>query len=164
MQMEAGLDTGPVLLREAMPIGGEVTTGALHDALSAMGARMIVATLDGLDDLIPEPQPADGVTYAEKIDKAETRIDWTKPAHEVSRHIRGLSPFPGAWCMVGDERVKLLGARVVPGDAEPGTALGGFTIACDAGAVEITRAQRAGKRAMTAQDILQGWEMPAKID
>ncbi|MDG2454130.1 MAG: methionyl-tRNA formyltransferase, partial [Paracoccaceae bacterium] len=111
MQMEAGLDTGPVLSRESFAIGDEETTGELHDRLSALGARMIVDAL-ARDDVMAVSQDAEGVTYAAKIDKAEARVDWAAPAAVVDRQIRGLSPFPGAWCMVGDERVKLLGSRV----------------------------------------------------
>ena len=156
MQMEAGLDTGPVLLREATDIAPDDTTGALHDRLSAMGARLVVAALDRLPDLTPEPQPEDGVTYAAKIDKAEARVDWAQPAAAVARQINGLSPFPGAWCDVASERVKLLGAVVTDGDAAPGIVLDGFTIACATGAVSITMAQREGKRAMPAVEVLRG--------
>ena len=156
MQMEAGLDTGPVLLRETMEIGRAETTGHLHDALSQMGARLIVKALAELDTLTPVPQPQEGVTYAAKIDKAEARVDWSKSAAEVSQLIRGLSPFPGAWCDVAGERVKLLGARTVAGKGAPGQVLGGFTIACGEGAVEVTQAQRAGKKAMPAAEILKG--------
>ncbi|MFO8126304.1 methionyl-tRNA formyltransferase [Yoonia sp.] len=156
MQMEAGLDTGPVLLSERTPIGPEETTGQLHDRLSQMGARLIVQALDDLSALSPDPQPEDGVTYAAKIDKAEARVDWSKSAAEVSRLIRGLSPFPGAWCDVAGERIKLLGARAVDGAGEPGQVLGGFAIACGDGAVEVTQAQRPGKKAMSADEILKG--------
>jgi methionyl-tRNA formyltransferase len=96
------------------------------------------------------PQPAEGVTYAAKIDKAEARVDWTRPAVEVDRLIRGLSPAPGAWCLVGEERVKLLGARLAAGEAQPGQVLKGFTVACGTGAVEVTEVQREGKRPMPA--------------
>jgi methionyl-tRNA formyltransferase len=106
MQMEAGLDTGPVLLREAVQIGAEETTAELHDRLSALGARLIGETLAQLP-LPATPQPAEGATYAAKIDKAEARVDWSRPAVEVDRLIRGLSPFPGAWVEVNGERVKL---------------------------------------------------------
>ena len=164
MQMEAGLDTGPVLLRQATPIGPEETTGALHDRLSGMGAALIVEALEQLAGLSPEAQPEDGVTYAAKIDKAEARVDWTRPAAEVSAHIRGLSPFPGAWCEVGGERVKLLGARVLDGaGVAAGTVLGGFTIACGSGAVQVTRAQRAGKAPMDAEDLLRGLTLPGQL-
>ncbi|MEM8538199.1 MAG: methionyl-tRNA formyltransferase [Pseudomonadota bacterium] len=164
MQMEAGLDTGPVLLRGQTAIAADDTTGSLHDRLSVMGARLIVDALARLDDLVAVQQPETGVTYAEKIDKAEARVDWSRSAHEVDRQIRGLSPFPGAWCRVGEERVKVLGSRLVPASGAPGSVLGGFTVACGTDAVEITRAQRAGKRAMAAAEILQGWSLPARID
>ncbi len=163
MQMEAGLDTGPVLLREATPIGQEETTGQLHDRLSRMGARLIVEALARLPELVPQEQPDDGVTYAAKIDKAEARVDWARPAEEVSRIIRGLSPFPGAWCEVAGERVKLLGARVAQGEGQPGEVLGGFTIACGHGAVTVTEAQRAGKRPMQAAEVLKGLDLGQKI-
>ena len=164
MQMEAGLDTGPVLLREAIEIGAEETTGALHDRLSALGARLIVEALARLEDLRAEPQPEAGVTYAEKIDKAEARVDWARPAAEVDRLIRGLAPFPGAWCEIGGERVKLLGSRLVDGEGLPGAVLEGFVVACGTGAVEITEAQRAGKRAMTATDVLKGLDLPSRLN
>ena len=156
MQMEAGLDTGPVLLREATGIAPDHTTGALHDRLSAMGALLVVEALRRLPDLTREPQPAEGVTYAAKIDKAEARVDWAQPAASVARQINGLSPFPGAWCDVAGERVKLLAAVVADGDAAPGTVLDGFTIACATGAVRITTAQREGKRALPVAEVLRG--------
>lgn len=164
MQMEAGLDTGPVLLRQATPIGAEEVTSELHDRLSQMGAALILSALDRLPDLPPEPQPAEGVTYAAKIDKAEARIDWTRPAVQVDRLIRGLSPFPGAWCMAGSERVKLLRARLATGSGAPGTVLHGLTIACGDGAVEITLAQREGKKAQVPEDFLRGFTLPARLD
>ena len=163
MQMEAGLDTGPVLLREAVPIGAEETTAVLHDRLSALGARLIVAALDRLPDLVPVPQPEAGVTYAAKIDKAEARVDWSRPAAEVDRLIRGLSPFPGAWVEVGGERVKLLGSRLAAGEGAPGAVLGGFTVACGTGAVEVTVAQREGKRPLPAVEVLKGLDLPARL-
>ena len=160
MQMEAGLDTGPVLLRKATPIGEAETTQELHDRLSQMGARLIVRALERLPDVVPEPQPETGVTYADKIDKAEARIDWTRPAEEVSRLIRGLSPFPGAWAELSGERIKFLRCRQVEGTGTPGAVLGGLTIACGTGAVEVTMAQRQGKRAMPAAEILRGLDLP----
>lgn len=163
MQMEAGLDTGPVLLREATPIGPEETTGALHDRLSGMGARLILSALSRLPDLVPAPQPETGVTYAAKIDKAEARIDWSAPAAEVDRLIRGLSPFPGAWCLAGEERVKLLASRLVEGQGAPGQVLGGMRVACGTGAIEITQAQREGKRAMVPDDFLRGFALPDRL-
>ncbi|MFQ6547202.1 methionyl-tRNA formyltransferase [Aestuariibius sp. 2305UL40-4] len=163
MQMEAGLDTGPVLLEKRIAIGAEETAGELHDRLSVLGAEAIVEALAALGELEPVAQPEEGVTYAAKIDKTEARVDWTRPAEEVSRLIRGLAPFPGAWCLAGEERVKLLGARVVDGAGAQGEVLHGFTVACGDGAVEITRAQRAGKAAMSAGEILRGVEMPATL-
>ena len=163
MQMEAGLDTGPVLLREALDIAPAETTGALHDRLSHLGARLIVKTLAQLPDLTPQAQPEEGVTYAAKIDKAEARVNWDQPAQAVANHICGLSPFPGAWCDVAGERVKLLAAEVASGAGVPGTVIDGFTIACREGAVRITRAQRQGKKAMDAQDVLRGLNLGAQI-
>ncbi len=163
MQMEAGLDTGPVLLRRATPIGETDTTGDLHDRLAGLGAEMIVETLARLPDLTPEPQPETGVTYADKIDKAEARIDWSRPATEVARHINGLSPFPGAWTDLDGERLKLLRAEPKKGDAPTGTHLGGFRIACGSGAVQIHEAQRQGKRPMTTADLLRGLTLPARL-
>lgn len=160
MQMEAGLDTGPVLLRQAVDIGREETTAQLHDRLSALGAELIVQALARLDELTPEPQSHDGVTYAHKIDKAEARVDWTRPAVEVDRLIRGLSPFPGAWCMAGGERLKLLASRPCDGEGAAGEVLGGLVIACGQGAVEVTLAQREGKRPMEQSEFLRGFDLP----
>lgn len=162
MQMEAGLDTGPVLLREATAIGPEETTQDLHDRLSVMGARLICDALTRLP-LPGVPQPDDGVTYATKIDKAEARIDWTRPSVAVDNQIRGLSPFPGAWTEAAGERIKFLRSRVAPGSGAPGQVLDGLTIACGTGAVEITLAQREGKRPMTPEDFLRGFHLPAHL-
>ena len=162
MQMEAGLDTGPVLLRKATKIGAQETTGELHDRLSEMGAQAIVEALERLDDLTPEAQPDTGVTYAEKIDKSEARVDWTRPAAEVDAHIRGLSPFPGAWCEVNGERIKLLASTVSEGRGVPGEVLDDvLTVACGAGAVRLLRLQRAGKGAQDAETFLRGMNVPA---
>ncbi len=163
MQMDAGLDTGPVLLREALLIGDTDTTGDLHDRLSGLGARLVVEALERLDVLRPEPQPEVGVTYAQKIDKAEARIDWSQPAAEVDRLIRGLSPFPGAWCEAGTERLKLLRSRVAPGAGAPGEVLGGLTVACGEAAVEVLEVQRAGAKALPAVEALRGWEPPRRL-
>jgi len=160
MQMDAGLDTGPVLLREATPITPDDTTADVHDRLAAMGARLIVDALATLDTLTPEAQPDTGVTYADKIDKAEARIDWSRPATEVDRQIRGLSPFPGAWTTLGGKRLKLLRSRVATGQGAPGTVLTGFTIACGTGAVEITQAQIEGRGAQDAAAFLRGTSLP----
>ncbi len=173
MQMDAGLDTGAVLLREAAAIGPEDTAADLQDRLSAVGARLIREALDRLDDLVPQPQPAEGVTYAAKIDKAEARVDWSRPAAEVDRQIRGLSPVPGAWCEVAGERIRLLRSRLAPGQGAAGqgaggqwaagTVLEGFTIACGSGAVEVLEAQREGKRAMPAAEVLRGLALPPRL-
>jgi methionyl-tRNA formyltransferase len=160
MQMEAGLDTGPVLLREALAIGPEETTSDLHDRLSVLGAKLIVAALAQIDDLTPETQPEDGVTYAAKIDKAEARIDWTRPAVEIDRQIRGLSPFPGAWTTLGGKRLKLLRARLGSGDGPAGTVLQGLTVACGSGAVEITEVQAEGRGRQDSDSFLRGTSVP----
>ncbi len=162
MQMEAGLDTGPVLAEARTPIGPEDTTADLHDRLAGMGAGLVVDVLGRLP-LSAVPQAAAGVTYASKIDKAEARIDWTRPAAEVDRLIRGLSPFPGAWCLIGDERVKLLRSRLVAGQGAPGQVLPGFVVACGDGAVEVLDAQREGKRPMPAAEILRGLALPDRL-
>lgn len=163
MQMEAGLDTGPVLMRQSIPVEPQDTTAILHDRLSDLGARLVVHALANLAALEPHIQPEAGVTYAKKIDKAEARVDWSQPAIEVDRLIRGLSPFPGAWCEVDGERVKLLESRVVEGAGDAGQVLGGFRIACGTGAVEILKAQRQGKRPMDALEVLRGFEMPDRL-
>lgn len=163
MQMQAGLDTGPVLLCEDTAIGPGDTTGDLHDRLSATGVRLILTALDDIDRLPRRPQSEAGVTYATKIDKAEARIDWTRPAAEVDRQIRGLSPFPGAWCLIAGERVKLLRSALAQGEGAPGAHLGGFRIACGTGAVAIAEAQREGKRPMAAPDLLRGWSLPERL-
>lgn len=156
MQMEAGLDTGPVLLRREIAIGAEDTTGELHDRLSVLGAETVVQALARLGDLVPEPQPQEGITYAEKIDKSEARIDWTAPATQIDRQIRGLSPFPGAWTLVNGKRVKLLRSRVAKGVGAPGQVLRDLTVACGDGAVEVLDVQPEGKPRMTAEAYLSG--------
>ncbi len=156
MQMEAGLDTGPVLLRDATPINAGDTTADLHDRLSEMGACLIVKALVNLPALKPIAQAIDGVSYAAKIDKAEAQVDWARSAGHIDRQIRALSPFPGAWTTADGARVKLLMSRVGPGNGTPGEVLDGFSIACGAGAVEILRAQRQGKQAMEANEFLRG--------
>lgn len=164
MAMEAGLDTGPVLVSEATAIGPHDTAGTLHDRLAALGARLIVDALARLDRLAPVPQPEAGVTYAAKIDKAEARVDWTRPAAEVDRLIRGLSPFPGAWTGIGGARVKLLLSEPAAGSGPPGTVLDGDaaagpTVACGDGAVRLLRLQRAGRGPQDAADFLRGFPL-----
>ncbi|QFT98490.1 Methionyl-tRNA formyltransferase [Roseovarius sp. THAF8] len=161
MQMEAGLDTGPVLLRQETLIGAEETTGALHDRLSRMGAEAITTALGRLEDLTPEPQPEIGVTYADKIDKAEARIDWTRPAEEVDRQIRGLSPFPGAWTDHDGTRIKFLASRIGAGSGAPGEVLDdALTIACGSGAVQVLRLQKAGRGPQGTAEFLRGMALP----
>ncbi|QYX58253.1 methionyl-tRNA formyltransferase [Roseovarius sp. SCSIO 43702] len=162
MRMEEGLDTGPVLLREATAIGAEETTGQLHDRLSRMGARLIVEALARLDDLAATPQPDEGVTYAAKIDKAEARVDWARPAREVDALIRGLSPFPGAWISHDGQRIKLLASRRAEGRSAPGEVLDrpGLVVACGEDAVALLRLQREGRGAQDAEEFLRGRPMP----
>ncbi|WP_071674551.1 methionyl-tRNA formyltransferase [Nioella nitratireducens] len=160
MQMEAGLDTGPVLLRKATPIAAEETTQDLHDRLSVMGAAAIVEALNRLADLVAEPQPDEGVTYAHKIDKAEAQIDWTASAAEIDRQIRGLSPFPGAWTMLAGKRLKLLRCRLAKGAGAPGAVLDGLTIACGTDAVQVTEVQAEGRGRQAADEFLRGTPVP----
>ncbi|GAD54189.1 methionyl-tRNA formyltransferase [Limimaricola cinnabarinus] len=163
MRMEAGLDTGPVLLREATPIGATDTTSDLHDRLARIGGALVVKALREIDTLRPDPQPEAGVTYAAKIDKAEARVDWTRTAAHVARQINGLSPFPGAWCMAGEERLKILRAVSGPGEGAPGEAIGPATIACGDGAVELLEIQREGKKPMQAEAALRGLSLPEAL-
>ena len=161
MQMESGLDTGPVLLRQTTDIGAEETAAQLHDRLSNMGAGLIIEALANLPNLTPEPQPDDGVTYAAKIDKSETRIDWTRSAADIDRHIRGLSPSPGAWTEVAGDRIKLLASRLAEGQGVPGAVLDNhLRVSCGEGAVELLRLQRAGKGAQDRETFLRGWPIP----
>jgi methionyl-tRNA formyltransferase len=158
--MEPGLDTGPVYLRERTPIGEDETTGDLHDRLSEMGASLLLETLAAFPTRTPEPQAADGVTYAEKIDKAEARIDWSQPAHVIDRQIRGLSPFPGAWTMLQGKRLKLLRSRVTDDSGTPGTVLRDLTIACGTGAVVISELQAEGRGRQGPEEFLRGTPIP----
>ncbi len=156
MRMEEGLDTGPMMKVERLAITPQTTAASLHDDLAALGARLIVEALQAPDQP-GTPQPAEGVTYARKIDKAEARIDFIRPAPEVRNHIHGLSPFPGAWTMIGNVRVKVLKAEAVDGAGEPGTALDEkLSIACGTGAIRLLEVQREGKGAMTAEHLLRG--------
>lgn len=160
MRMEAGLDTGPVLLRGTLPIGPADTAGDLHDRLSALGAELMVDALAQIDVLVAEPQPEAGASYAAKIDKAEARIDWSRPAEEIDRLIRGLAPFPGAWTEIGGERVKLLLAEPADGTGPPGLVLDAAPIvACGHGALRLLRLQRAGKASLDAAEFQRGRAM-----
>ncbi|MCX5496340.1 methionyl-tRNA formyltransferase [Kaistia dalseonensis] len=163
MRMEAGLDTGPVAMAEKIAIGPDVTTGDLHDQLARLGADLMVRALAALSrgGLNTVPQAEAGVTYAAKIDKGETRIDWARSARDVHNHIRGLSPFPGAWCemtLAGKtERVKILRSTIGAGAGVPGTVLDGeLTIACGDGAVRLVELQRAGGKPLRAAEFLRG--------
>ncbi|MEM8773568.1 MAG: methionyl-tRNA formyltransferase [Pseudomonadota bacterium] len=161
MQMEVGLDTGPVLLCKSTPIGAEETTGQLHDRLASIGAEAIVEALNNLDKLSPQSQDEIGVTYAQKIDKEEARIEWEDRAAEVDRQIRGLSPFPGAWIEHKGQRIKLLASRLAKGCGAPGNVLDdALTIACGQGAVQVLRLQRAGKGAQNVHEFLRGMDLP----
>jgi methionyl-tRNA formyltransferase len=167
MQMEAGLDTGPVLLRVETDIEADDTTAILHDRLAEIGSEAITDALSALSVLVPDVQSEGGVTYAKKIEKAEAKIDWSQSAQMIDRQIRGLSPFPGAWATYKGERIKFHLSRVtnaldVVGAAGEviGEANDTFTIACGSGAVEILTAQREGKRAMPVAEILKGLELP----
>lgn len=157
MQMDAGLDTGPVLMRAAVDIDAEETTADLHDRLSALGADRVVRALEQLDQLEAVPQSQDGVVYATKVDKSEAQVDWEMPAADVDRLIRGLSPFPGAWTLLGDTRIKLLRSRVSEADGAPGTVrLNPLRVVCGTGAIELVQVQRAGKAAQSAAEFLNG--------
>ena len=163
MKLAEGLDTGPVALAERVRITPDATAGDLHDELARRGADLMVQALADLERgaLVLIPQPEAGVTYAAKIDKAETRIDWAQPWQRVHNHIRGLSPFPGAWCEIADDgkpvRVKVLRTTRGNGSGLPGTLLDDqFTVACGEGAVRVLQLQRAGRQAMTADEFLRG--------
>ncbi|MGE3332522.1 MAG: methionyl-tRNA formyltransferase [Rhodospirillaceae bacterium] len=163
MQMDAGLDTGAMLMTQETPITDATTAQTLHDTLATIGANLIVETLDVLAQgrLSPVPQPDQGVTYAAKIDKAEAHIDFTRPAREVLRHIHGLSPFPGAWFGHGTERIKALTAEFAPGSGTAGVTLDDrLAIACGEGAVRLTTVQRAGKGPASADAFLRGYALP----
>jgi len=159
MQMEAGLDTGPVLLRGAFPIEATDTTATLHDRLAALGATLVVEALGKLP-LPAEPQPAEGVTYAHKIEKAEALIDWSKSAAELDRHIRAFNPFPGAQALFGGQTVKIWQARPVDAEGEIGTILAIdrsiLVVACGQGALAIGELQKAGGKRLPVQQFLAG--------
>jgi methionyl-tRNA formyltransferase len=165
MRMDEGLDTGPVCLSEPVPIGPEMTAGELHDVLAERGGALMVQALAAVErgSLACTPQPETGVTYAAKIDKAETGIDFSRPAREVHNRVRALSPFPGAWFAAGEkrERIKVLRARLGQGSGSPGMVLDAApTVACGEGAVQLIELQRAGKRPMQAKEFLRGFPLP----
>jgi methionyl-tRNA formyltransferase len=163
MKMDAGLDTGPIAMAERVPIGPDMTAGELHDVLAPLGADLMVRALGGLERgaLTLTPQPAAGITYAAKIEKSETRINWTRPWQAVHDHCRGLSPFPGAWFEIAGAgaplRVKVLRTTRGGGSGAPGTVLDErLTIACGEGAVRIVELQRGGRAPMKADEFLRG--------
>jgi len=159
MQMEAGLDTGPVLLRGAFPIAASDTTASLHDRLAALGAQLVVEALGSLP-LPAEPQPADGVTYARKIEKAEAVIDWSQPAAAIDRQIRAFNPFPGAQALFNGQTVKLWAATPVDGNGEIGAILAvdrsAIVVACGVGALAVSELQKAGGKRLPVQQFLAG--------
>jgi len=164
MKMDEGLDTGAMAMTDRIAIGADMTAGELHDALARLGADLMARALAALarGSLSLTPQPEVGVTYAEKITNAETRIDWTKPRKQVHDHIRGLSPFPGAWFDLNGVRVKVLRSTKGEGSGTAGTVLDDkLTIACGEGSVRLTQIQRAGKRPMSADDFLRGTPVKA---
>jgi methionyl-tRNA formyltransferase len=164
MRMEAGLDTGPVLSAYRTPIGAKDTTGTLHDRLSVHGASLMVETVAALEagTARETPQPEDGVTYAKKLTNAETEIDWTRSASQVDCHIRGLSPWPGTWTLIGGERVKILLSETTTATGPAGQTLDdALTIACGEKSVRLLQLQRAGKTAQDAATFLRGFPVAA---
>jgi methionyl-tRNA formyltransferase len=160
MRMEEGLDTGPMCKAGRIAITPETTAQSLHDALAALGARLMVEVL-AQEEIACVPQPADGVTYAKKIDKAEARIDFARSAEEVRNHIHGLSPFPGAWFQVKGTRIKVLRCAFIEAEGTPGTFIDDrLAIACGTGAIRLLKLQRDGKGAMEADEFLRGFPIP----
>jgi methionyl-tRNA formyltransferase len=160
MRMEAGLDTGPMLLAEALPITENDTATTLHDKLAAQGGRLIVAALARLDGLVATPQPASGVTYASKIEKREAAIDWTQPAAMIERRIRAFDPFPGTTTSLRGETIKIWRARVATGSGVAGEVLDvagdGIVVATGVAALALTELQKPGGRRLTSADFLRG--------
>jgi methionyl-tRNA formyltransferase len=160
MRMEAGLDTGPMLLTGVVPIGPQDTAATLHDRLAAMGGELVVDALRRLPDLVAKVQPEAGITYAQKIDKSEAALDWRRPAIELDRKIRALNPFPGTTGQLDDLAIKIWQARVEAGRGEPGTVLAcgddGIVVACGEGALRLTEVQKPGGRRISAADFLRG--------
>jgi len=161
MQMEAGLDTGPMLLAGSIRIGTGETAATLHDKLAMLGGRLIVDSLRRFDVLVPTPQPAAGVTYASKIDKAEAAIDWRQAAYSIERRMRAFDPFPGATARFGEHTIKVWGAEPVAGAGQPGEILAvvpeGITVACGEGALRLVELQKPGGRRLASADFLHGF-------
>ena len=164
MQMEKGLDTGPMLIeREA--VGHGMDAGQLTEEIARIGAAAMVIWCANPDAYPPRPQPAEGVTYAAKINKAEARIDWSREAVAIERQVRAFAPTPGAWFEASGERIKLLSAEVVDGEGAPGTVLDDqLTIACESGAIRPLRVQRAGRGAMSPAELLRGFPLPTRVE
>ena len=166
MQMDAGLDTGGILRQASLPIEPDMTGGALHDRLAALAAELLVDSLADLlaGRLVATPQPADGVTYAKKIERTELRLDWRRPSEELARTVRAFAPRPGAYAEYGGERIKILAAAALATTARaaPGTILDDqLTVACGSGALRLTRLQRAGRGALDADAFRRGFALPA---
>jgi methionyl-tRNA formyltransferase len=162
-QMEPSLDTGPILAMKSVPIGRASTAQSLHDDLAALAARMIGPVVDDLaaGHVRPHPQAEQGVTYAPKVDKAEGRLDWTRPAALLERQVRALEPWPGCWTELGGQRLRVLAAELVAGHGVPGEVLDErLTIACGEGALRLTRLQPAGSKAMASDVFLRGHRVP----
>jgi methionyl-tRNA formyltransferase len=161
MQMDQGLDTGAMLLGQAVPITAQSTAGALTDRLAALGGELVVAALARRGDLTPQPQPDTGVTYAKKLSRDEARLDWRMPAEQLERQVRAFDPWPGAYFLVGDERIRVQSAELTDGRGAPGTVLDTrLTVACGEGALRPLRVQRAGRAAMDTQALLRGFALP----
>lgn len=159
MQMEAGLDTGPILMQEKIPIGAKTTGADLTGRLAALGARLMVAALDA--DLVPRPQPDDGAVYAKKLRREEAALDWRRPAVQLERQVRAFDPFPGAHFAHAAERIRVLAADLAPGGGAPGTVLdAALTIACGEGALRPLRLQRPGRGAADTANFLRGFPIP----
>jgi len=154
MRMEAGLDTGPMYLAESLDLDPRMTTPVLYDALSEMGARLLLRTLADWPD--PVPQPEAGVTYAPKLTKADARLDWSQPAEVLDRRIRALNPWPGTVAMLGGEPLRILAAEPAEGQGVPGEVIGAGLVACGQGALRLSLLQRAGRAAMPVADFLRG--------
>ncbi len=164
MQMDAGLDTGSILIRRSLEIGATETTAQLHDRLAVMGCEAVVYVLADFSSHAATPQAEIGMCYAAKIEKSEARIDWTRSAVEIDRQIRGLAPFPGAWCMMGDKRLKVLASSVSAGVGAFGQVLQATEIACGKGSVTLHNLQPAGKLVQTAEVFLQGHNLPKLLE
>lgn len=159
MQMDAGLDTGAMLLQGRVPIGPRTTAAELHDTLAALGADLVLQALQTPGDLVP--QPSEGATYAAKLTRDSGRLDWTQPAAQLDRQVRGLTPWPGTWAMLGTEVIKVLRAEPAPGSGLPGTVLDErLLVACGEGALRLSRVQRPGRAPLDAEALLRGFAVP----